>query len=177
MLSPCSNSGTRRPDWNNPTQTFEESFNKTIAANRRVHDALDLEAFEAATPPAASPPVVVSPPYCSRLLSRDQTLDNPSPVTASASPSTSLGTPPPATASASKPPLPRTKDAVVLEAGFEWDRESLALLFRWKGTNKKGFAKIVESGKFPGMTVTDLQKVWNETRDEAERYYRDIYGK
>jgi hypothetical protein len=66
---------------------------------------------------------------------------------------------------------------VVLQPGFAWDRESLALLCKIKDVNKKGSEAVVSSGKFPGKTAVDIDLAWHEHRAEARKYYEEVYGK
>lgn len=75
------------------------------------------------------------------------------------------------------PRASRTAEVVVLEEGFAWDRESLALLCKWKEVGKKGSVAAAHSGKFPGKTAVDLDFAWATHRAEARRYYEEVYGK
>jgi hypothetical protein len=68
------------------------------------------------------------------------------------------------------------KVAIRLEKGFTWDRESLALLCRWKETLKKGTQVVVDSGAFPGHSKTALDEVWFTYKDEARQAYREVFG-
>jgi hypothetical protein len=65
----------------------------------------------------------------------------------------------------------------VLEPGFVWDRESLALLCKIKEVNKKGSEAAVRSGKFPGMMAGELDEAWRTHKAEARRYYIEVYGR
>jgi hypothetical protein len=79
------------------------------------------------------------------------------------------------------PPHRKTRrnreETVVLEPGFEWNHESLALLCKIKEVNKKGSEAAVASNKFPGKTAGDLDSAWQTRRAEARRYYMEVYGR
>ncbi|KAF1919185.1 hypothetical protein BDU57DRAFT_440461, partial [Ampelomyces quisqualis] len=63
---------------------------------------------------------------------------------------------------------------IKLDPGFVWDRESLALLCRWKDVMKKGTYVAVESGEFPGHTKSSLDHAWSTRRQEARKAYADM---
>jgi hypothetical protein len=57
--------------------------------------------------------------------------------------------------------------------GFAWDRESLALLCRWKEVTKKNLQSAVDAGIFPGHTKTSLENIWATHKEEAKLAYRE----
>ena len=78
---------------------------------------------------------------------------------------------------ASKPATPSGKVIIDLQMGFEWNRESLALLCKWREVNKKGAKFIVATGAFPGHTIESLDAAWADHRTEARKFYKEVFGK
>jgi hypothetical protein len=81
------------------------------------------------------------------------------------------------TSNTSTPTRTRTKETVVLQPGFAWNRESLALLCKWKEVSKKGFGEMFRSNKFPGKSEDELKQAFMANRNVARQHYRSLYGK
>jgi hypothetical protein len=71
---------------------------------------------------------------------------------------------------------PSGKMKVELQTGFVWNRESLALLCKWKEKMKKGSQVVIDSGTFPGHTVQSIEAIWKNRRAEARQAYEEVYG-
>jgi hypothetical protein len=69
----------------------------------------------------------------------------------------------------------RRRSEIKLQEGFVWDRESLALLCRWKEICKKGSQTAADSGEFPGHIKESLNYAWNTYRMEARQAYREVF--
>jgi hypothetical protein len=85
----------------------------------------------------------------------------------------------PANLSAPKAPKPssrNTKVKIKLQEGFEWNRESLALLYKLKDKEKRGSRFTIESGAFPGHTPQSIDLVWKARRAEARTAYEEVYA-
>ncbi|KAH7392157.1 hypothetical protein DE146DRAFT_634325 [Phaeosphaeria sp. MPI-PUGE-AT-0046c] len=65
----------------------------------------------------------------------------------------------------------RQHHGIRLQPGFEWNKESLALLCIWKDVRKKGMRVVAESGDFPGHDEQSLARVWETRKTEARRAY------
>jgi hypothetical protein len=77
---------------------------------------------------------------------------------------------------AQKPSSRNTRVKIKLQEGFEWDRESLALLSKLKDKEKRGSRFAIESGAFPGHTPQSIDLVWKARRAEARTAYEEVYG-
>jgi len=80
------------------------------------------------------------------------------------------------TSRATTPSNGNTKIKIELQEGFEWNRESLALLCKWKEALKKGSRVAVKSGAFPGHTTESISLVWKDRRVEARHAYEEVYS-
>jgi hypothetical protein len=69
-----------------------------------------------------------------------------------------------------------TKVKIKLQEGFDWNRESLALLYKLKDKEKRGSRFAIESGAFPGHTPQSIDLVWKACRAEARTAYEEVYA-
>jgi hypothetical protein len=77
---------------------------------------------------------------------------------------------------AQKPSSRNTRVKIKLQEGFEWNRESLALLYKLKDKEKRGSRFAIESGAFPGHTPQSIDLVWKARRAEARTAYEVVYA-
>jgi hypothetical protein len=127
------------------------------AASRDPSDS----AYDDAAPRDESPPI-------------DPTL-----LTSSSVPAAQISRATPANFSAPKAQKPSSRNTRVkikLQEGFEWDRESLALLYKLKDKEKRGSRFAIESGAFPGHTPRSIDLVWKARRAEARTAYKEVYA-
>lgn len=89
-----------------------------------------------------------------------------------------------AVAAAAAPPAPRRRGGptpspnflyIVLQDGFSWDKQSLALLGLHKIRRKKGWEYIADTKAFPGKTAYQLCDVWVKRKVEVTAAYEEVY--
>jgi hypothetical protein len=102
-----------------------------------------------------------------------------SPTPPSPTPTQTLPAPPTTpkipTTMAMKPSSGHKKVKIELEEDFEWDRDSLILLFKYGHKQRRGARVTIKSGKFPGHTTQSIELVWSSHRAEAREAYEEVY--